>query len=127
MDVLKKLFIQSRSRALGDINDSLADFRQKRQIGRPTRTNELSHYRCEGMGGTFDAAQIDNIAKGDHSTEHRVAEQMMMKMLEDVYHSANSDLENCEPRLLALAISIASVIKVGYLGVVQTNEYVIWF
>lgn len=33
MDQLKKIFVPARTRALDDINECLADFRQKRQYG----------------------------------------------------------------------------------------------
>uniref|UniRef100_A0A7E4VJE1 PDZ domain-containing protein n=1 Tax=Panagrellus redivivus TaxID=6233 RepID=A0A7E4VJE1_PANRE len=93
VDQLRKIFVPARTRALDDINECLADFRQKRQYGP-------------------DANQLDNITKGDHAMEYRVSEQMLMKTLETLYNSTNGDLENCEARLLALIMSVATVIKV---------------
>ena len=60
----------------------------------------------------LDTNQLDNIPKGDHATEHRVSEQMLIKTLETLYNSTNGDLDNCEARILALIMSIATIIKV---------------
>lgn len=44
--------------------------------------------------------------------EHRISEQMLMKTLETLYNSTNGEFDNSEPRILALIMSIATVIKV---------------
>uniref|UniRef100_A0AC34QHJ7 Rho guanine nucleotide exchange factor 12 n=1 Tax=Panagrolaimus sp. JU765 TaxID=591449 RepID=A0AC34QHJ7_9BILA len=93
LDQLRRIFVPARTKALDDINDCLADFRQKRQYG-------------------MNMNQLDSIAKGDHAMEHRVSEQMLMKTLETLYGSTNGDLESSEARILALVMSVATVIKV---------------
>uniref|UniRef100_A0AC34F3U0 Uncharacterized protein n=1 Tax=Panagrolaimus sp. ES5 TaxID=591445 RepID=A0AC34F3U0_9BILA len=39
---------------------------------------------------------------------------MLMKTLETLYNSINGDLENCEARILALIMSVATIIKIVY-------------
>uniref|UniRef100_A0A915DQH6 Rho guanine nucleotide exchange factor 12 n=1 Tax=Ditylenchus dipsaci TaxID=166011 RepID=A0A915DQH6_9BILA len=101
IDHLKKLFLPARTRAVGEINELLADFRQKRQLG---------------VG--VDPNLLETIARADHNTELKIAEQLLFHILEGLLHSAGISnntadcFENCEPRTLALIMSIATIIKV---------------
>ncbi|KAI1707836.1 regulator of G protein signaling-like domain-containing protein [Ditylenchus destructor] len=98
IDQLKKLFIPSKTKAVGEIEDLLADFRQKRSMG--------------WTGTGVNAELLANLEKADHLTELRISERILYQILESLMHLCNGDLENCEPRTLALIMAIASVIKV---------------
>lgn len=62
-DQLKKLFVPAKRRAIDDINDSLAEFRQKKAMGLAGVGVDLHH-------------QLENIARADHATELRISEQV---------------------------------------------------
>uniref|UniRef100_A0A158R527 Guanine nucleotide exchange factor n=1 Tax=Syphacia muris TaxID=451379 RepID=A0A158R527_9BILA len=96
-DQLRHLFSVARNRALDDINEHLADFRQKRRIG---------------LGSLFDANQLAHISKGDTAMEARVGETILIRALENMLNSVNQDLENCDAHSLAIISALATVIKV---------------
>jgi hypothetical protein len=50
--------------------------------------------------------------QGDQATKHRIAEQVLMKLLDELFQLADNDLEKCDARTLALIMSIATVLKV---------------
>uniref|UniRef100_F1KQK1 Rho guanine nucleotide exchange factor 12 n=1 Tax=Ascaris suum TaxID=6253 RepID=F1KQK1_ASCSU len=104
---LKKIFVAARKKSLDDINEHLADFRQKRQMG---------------LGSLFDANQLAHISKGDTAMEARVGETILIRSLENMLNSVNQDVENCEPRSLAVISALATVIKVVLNMRSNTNE-----
>ncbi|KJH44987.1 regulator of G protein signaling-like domain protein [Dictyocaulus viviparus] len=57
VDILKRVFVPGRQRAVADINDHMANFRQKRQFGLDT---------------IFDANQLTHLVRGDSAMETRV-------------------------------------------------------
>lgn len=65
-----------------------------------------------GLGSLFDANQLAHISKGDTAMETRVGEAILIRSLENLLNSVNQDLENCEPRSLAIISALATVIKV---------------
>lgn len=110
IDVLKKVFVEARKRSLDDINEHLADFRQKRQIG---------------LGSLFDANQLAHISKGDTAMEARVGETILIRSLENMLNSVNQDVENCDPRSLAVISALATIIKVVLNMRSNTNEKIL--
>ncbi|VDM37478.1 unnamed protein product [Toxocara canis] len=104
---LKKIFVAARKKSLDDINEHLADFRQKRQMG---------------LGSLFDANQLAHISKGDAAMEARVGETILIRSLENMLNSVNQDVENCDPRSLAVISALATVIKVVLNMRSNTNE-----
>lgn len=64
------------------------------------------------MGNLFDANQLAYISKGDTAMETRVGEAILIRSLENMLNSINQDLENCEPRSLAIISALATIIKV---------------
>ncbi|VDN03895.1 unnamed protein product [Thelazia callipaeda] len=110
LDQLLKVFVSARKKALDDINENLADFRQKRLIG---------------LGSLFDANQLAHISKGDTAMETRVGEAILIRSLENMLNSVNQDLENCESRSLAIIAALATVIKVVLSMRSNTNEKIL--
>lgn len=51
----------------------------------------------------------------DLPTRLRIAEQVLFKILEELFQLADNDLEKCDSRTSALIMSVASIIKVGKL------------
>ncbi|VDK50548.1 unnamed protein product [Anisakis simplex] len=107
---LKKIFVAARKKSLDDINEHLADFRQKRQMG---------------LGSLFDANQLAHISKGDAAMELRVGETILIRSLENMLNSVNQDVENCDPRSLAVISALATVIKVVLNMRSNTNEKIL--
>ncbi|VDK82744.1 unnamed protein product [Litomosoides sigmodontis] len=99
MDQLIKIFGAARKKSLDDINEHLANFRQKCVIG---------------LGSLFDANQLAYVSKGDAAMETRVGEAILIRSLENILNSINQDLENCEPRSLAVVSALATIIKVNF-------------
>lgn len=110
MDQLIKIFGFARKKSLDDINEHLANFRQKRLIG---------------LGSLFDANQLAYISKGDTAMETRVGEAILIRSLENLLNSVNQDLENCESRSLAIISALATIIKVVLNMRSNTNEKIL--
>ncbi|VDO20199.1 unnamed protein product [Haemonchus placei] len=96
VEILKRVFVPGRQRAVTDINEHMANFRQKRQLG---------------LGTIFDANQLANLARGDTAMENRVGEQMMFRALENIVGSSN-DFDSCDMKTQAIVASLATVIRV---------------
>ena len=56
-------WVSAKRRAIDDINDSLAEFRQKKALGLAGVGVDLHH-------------QLENIARADHATALRISEQV---------------------------------------------------
>uniref|UniRef100_A0A8R1TWK1 Rho guanine nucleotide exchange factor 12 n=1 Tax=Onchocerca volvulus TaxID=6282 RepID=A0A8R1TWK1_ONCVO len=110
IDQLIMIFSLARKKSLDDINEHLADFRQKRLIG---------------LGSLFDANQLAYISKGDTAMETRVGEAILIRSLENMLNSVNQDLENCESRSLAIISALATVVKVVLNMRSNTNEKIL--
>ncbi|MCP9266242.1 RhoGEF [Dirofilaria immitis] len=110
VDQLLMIFSSARKKSLDDINEHLADFRQKRLIG---------------LGSLFDANQLAYISKGDKAMETRVGEAILIRALENMLNSVNQDLENCESRSLAIISALATIIKVVLNMRSNTNEKIL--
>ncbi|EYC00481.1 hypothetical protein Y032_0115g495 [Ancylostoma ceylanicum] len=96
VEILKRVFVPGRQRAVADINEHMANFRQKRQLG---------------LGSIFDANQLTQLARGDSAMETRVGEQMMFRALENILGSSG-DFESCDMKTQAIIASLATVIRV---------------
>ena len=99
VEQLRRLFIPARSRAVGQINEQLAQFRRKR------------HFEANIAG-----IELDSLARADHAAELRLAERLFFRTLTQLVQLASPngppDWENCERRTLALVISVATLVKV---------------
>lgn len=58
--------------------------------------------------GAAKTLQID----ADPTTRMRAAEQVLFKILEELFQLADHDLDRCDSRTLALIMSVATVLKV---------------
>ncbi|CAG9534137.1 unnamed protein product [Cercopithifilaria johnstoni] len=110
IDQLIKIFGAARKKSLDDINEHLANFRQKQYTG---------------LGSLFDANQLAYISKGDTAMETRVGEAILIRSLENLLNSINQDLENCESRSLAIISALATIIKVVLNMRSNTNEKIL--
>ncbi|KAL3115452.1 hypothetical protein niasHT_020125 [Heterodera trifolii] len=106
-DQLRKLFISTRTRAVSQINEQLADFRRRGQPFDPS----------DGV----DAALLDSLtSRADRGAELRLASRLLFKALQSLTKSANTiaggipDFENIDRRTLSLITSIATLIKVVF-------------
>ncbi|KAL3104852.1 hypothetical protein niasHT_020418 [Heterodera trifolii] len=106
-DQLRKLFIPTRTRAVSQINEQLADFRRRGQPFDPS----------DGV----DAALLDSLtSRADRGAELRLASRLLFKALQSLTKSANTiaggipDFENIDRRTLSLITSIATLIKVVF-------------
>jgi hypothetical protein len=52
------------------------------------------------------------ILDSDQTTRIRIAEQVLFKILEELFQVADNDLDKCDARTLALIMSVATIIKV---------------
>ncbi|KAI6235154.1 hypothetical protein M3Y95_00021200 [Aphelenchoides besseyi] len=89
---LKKVFVSARSRALTSMEELFAEYTQQKSLG------ALS-------------SKVDLI-ESNQTTRHRIAEQILFKLIEELFHLADNDLEKCDAHTLALIMSIATVLKV---------------
>lgn len=96
VEILKRVFVPGRQRAVADINEHMENFRQKRQLG---------------LGTIFDANQLAHLARGDTATETRVGEEMMFRALENIIGSS-SDFDSFDMRTQAIVASLATIIRV---------------
>uniref|UniRef100_A0A1I7WXK8 PDZ domain-containing protein n=1 Tax=Heterorhabditis bacteriophora TaxID=37862 RepID=A0A1I7WXK8_HETBA len=106
VEILKRVFVPGRQRAVADINEHMADFRQKRQLG---------------LGSIFDANQLAHLVRGDRAMETRkitlhffqVGEQLMFRSLDNIIGSI-SELDACEMQMRTQAIiaSLSTVIRI---------------
>lgn len=53
--------------------------------------------------------------EADSNTRVRIAEQVLFKILEELFQLADNDLEKSDSRTLALIMSVATVVKVSAL------------
>ncbi|KAJ1351203.1 hypothetical protein KIN20_007173 [Parelaphostrongylus tenuis] len=96
VEILKRVFVPGRQRAVADINEHMANFRQKRQLGLST---------------IFDANQLAHLVRGDQPMENRVGEQVMFRSLENVI-SSSGDFDTCDMKTQAIVASLLTVIRV---------------
>uniref|UniRef100_A0A914I5J6 Guanine nucleotide exchange factor n=1 Tax=Globodera rostochiensis TaxID=31243 RepID=A0A914I5J6_GLORO len=107
-DQLRKLFISTRTRAVSQINEQLADFRRRGQPFEPV----------DGV----DSVLLDSLtSRADRGAELRLAGRLLFKTLQNLAKSSTTapfaaipDFENIERRTLALIMSIATLIKVVF-------------
>uniref|UniRef100_A0A914L4P5 Uncharacterized protein n=1 Tax=Meloidogyne incognita TaxID=6306 RepID=A0A914L4P5_MELIC len=101
IEQLRKLFIPTRTKAVGQINEQLSLFRRKKHLD-PNFVEEYS--------------QLESISRADHSAELRLSERILFRTLSHLMHLANPigppEFGNCERKTLALIISVATLIKV---------------
>uniref|UniRef100_A0A1I8BTV3 RGS-like domain-containing protein n=1 Tax=Meloidogyne hapla TaxID=6305 RepID=A0A1I8BTV3_MELHA len=101
IEQLRKLFIPTRTKAVGQINEQLALFRRKRHLD----TNFVEEY-----------SQLETLSRSDHSAELRLSEKILFRTLAHLMQLANPigppEFGNCERKTLALIISVATLIKV---------------
>ncbi|KAI6177629.1 hypothetical protein M3Y97_00928700 [Aphelenchoides bicaudatus] len=90
MDQLKKIFVSARSRVISTMEDVYTEF---------------SHHRTHGA---VKALQVD----ADPLTRMRAAEQILIKIIEELFQLADNDLDRCDARTLALIMSVATVLKI---------------
>uniref|UniRef100_A0A915NAM0 Phorbol-ester/DAG-type domain-containing protein n=1 Tax=Meloidogyne javanica TaxID=6303 RepID=A0A915NAM0_MELJA len=100
IEQLRKLFIPTRTKAVGQINEQLSLFRRKKHLD-PNFVEEYS--------------QLESISRADHSAELRLSERILFRTLSHLMHLANPigppEFGNCERKTLALIISVATLIK----------------
>lgn len=132
LDQLKKLFIPARTRAVGQINHLLDEFKSARarlnviqQVSLGLGVDLTPFEFINSMSGT-SGGRATSTPKHDHSSEIRLAEQILFRTLESLLQVAGvtnvSELADSgsavasavEPQTLALIMAVASVIKVGY-------------
>uniref|UniRef100_T1J9G7 Rho guanine nucleotide exchange factor 12 n=1 Tax=Strigamia maritima TaxID=126957 RepID=T1J9G7_STRMM len=91
-DILRKLFWKARKKALDELNEQLAEFRNKRTLG---------------LGAFFGPPDLElELSIHDKSRELKIIEKLLVPSMETL----SEDIENANNRTCALATSLATLL-----------------
>lgn len=119
IEQLKKLFIAARTRAVGQINKLLAEFRASKLIKQQTM-----QYLSTQLNIDLNQLDMSSTTSINHLTELKAAEQILFRLLETLLHMVGittnyADLmpdsqqqQTYDSKTLALIMSISTIIKV---------------
>lgn len=109
---MKRLFVRARQKALDEINEHLADFRNKRTLGKNEETFDLVSFsarnaeslvtrevlRCLGLGNVFGESMLQGLVYGDSVREKKIVDALLLQHFE-TFFSGVSDFDSLPDRI----------------------------
>lgn len=92
---MKRLFVKARQRALDEISELLADFRNKRTLG---------------LGSVFGENLLNDLKPGDRQRELRIVEHLLMAHFDNTL-SNGIEFEQLPDRLQVILSSLATILR----------------